>query len=90
MVANIDQLILLLSILKMQNLARKGSGFELRRVLIIISCGLMNIEKREDGLQVTHTEWNWDSKQIYIALHAGFPKPAHLPDRLIDGPYRPE
>ena len=50
----------------------------------------MNIEKREDGLQVTHTEWNWDSKQIYIALHAGFPKPAHLPDRLIDGPYRPE
>jgi hypothetical protein len=45
-VADIDQLILLLSIPKMQNLERKGWEFEAGRVLIIISYGLMNIEKR--------------------------------------------
>jgi len=54
-VPDIDQLILLLSIPKMQNLARKRSGFEPESILIIISCGLMHIEKRGNGLQVTHT-----------------------------------
>ena len=46
MVAAIDQKILLLSIPQIWNLARKGSEFEAGRVLIIISYGLMNIEKR--------------------------------------------
>jgi hypothetical protein len=45
-VAAIDQLILLLSIPKMQNLARKGSGFEPESILIIISFGLMHGGKR--------------------------------------------
>jgi hypothetical protein len=44
-VAGIGQLILLLSIPKMQNLARKGSEFEPEGILIIMFCGLMDIEK---------------------------------------------
>ena len=57
MVAAIDQLILLLSIPKMQNLARKGWEFEPGSILIIISRGLKDIEKSGDGLQVTHIVW---------------------------------
>jgi len=30
-------------------------GFEPRSVLIIMSCGLKDIEKKSDGLHVTHT-----------------------------------
>jgi len=59
-VAAIDQLILLLSILEMQNLARKGLGFGSESILIIISCSSKHIEKREDELQVTHTNRSRD------------------------------
>ena len=55
MVAAIDQLILQLSILEMQNLERNIMRVEPKSILIIISCGLMDIEKREDGLQVVYT-----------------------------------
>ena len=54
-VPDIDQLILLLSIPKIQNLARKGMEFEPKRVLIIISHRLKHIEKRAGGLQVVYT-----------------------------------
>ena len=37
----------MLSILIIQNLERTITGFELRSVLIIISCGLMDVEKGE-------------------------------------------
>jgi len=42
-------------ILIIQNLDRNIRGFEPESILIIISCGLMDIEKREEGLQVIHT-----------------------------------
>jgi hypothetical protein len=51
---DIDQLVFLLSIPKMQNLERNISKFEPESVLIIISCGLKPIEKRGNGLQVIH------------------------------------
>jgi hypothetical protein len=44
-VADIDQLILLLSISTMQNLERNMSEFEPGSILIIISCSLKYIEK---------------------------------------------
>ena len=50
----IDQLILLLSIPKMQNLARKGKVFEVERVLIIISNDFKHIEKRKGCLRVVY------------------------------------
>ena len=45
-VPDIDQLILLLSIPEMWNLERNISGFEPECILIIMFCGLMDIEKR--------------------------------------------
>jgi hypothetical protein len=48
-------MILLLSILIVQNLARNISRFEPESILIIISRGLTDIEKREGGLQVVYT-----------------------------------
>jgi hypothetical protein len=54
-VPDIDQKILPLSIPNMWNLARKGRGFGLESILIIISCGFMHIEKRGGGLQVVYT-----------------------------------
>jgi len=54
-VAVCGQLILMLLILIIQNLDRNILGFEPESILIIISCGLMDIEKREEGLQVIHT-----------------------------------
>jgi len=41
----IDQSILLLSIPKMQNLARKGMIIEPESLLIIMFCGLIHVEK---------------------------------------------
>jgi hypothetical protein len=38
--------------------AQRQRGLEPQIILIILSCGLMDIEKREDGLQVTHTAWS--------------------------------
>jgi hypothetical protein len=55
-----DQLVLLLSIPKMQNLERNISGFEPESILIIISSGLTDIEKREGGLQVVYTRKELD------------------------------
>ena len=55
MVAAIGQSNLLLSIPQMWNLVRKGWVFEPESILIIISCGLVDIEKREAGLQVVCT-----------------------------------
>ena len=52
-VPDIDQLILLLLIPRMWNLARNIAGFEPESVLIIISWGLMVIEKGKDGLYRT-------------------------------------
>ena len=63
MVADIDQLILLLSIPKVQNLGRNIMGFEMESILIIISYSLKHIEKRGDELQVTRTIW-----ETYAAL----------------------
>ena len=54
-VPDIDHLILLLSIPNMWNLERNIMGFEPKRILIIISCGLKDTEKGGDGLQVIHT-----------------------------------
>jgi hypothetical protein len=54
-VAAIDQKILMISVPQMWNLARKGLEFEPRRVLIIMFCGLMDIEKRNNSLHVTRT-----------------------------------
>jgi hypothetical protein len=39
----------------MWNLERNIWEFELRLILIIISYGLMRIEKKKDGLQVIYT-----------------------------------
>ena len=36
------------------------SGFEPESILIIIFCSLMDIEKKSDGLQVTHTDRSWN------------------------------
>jgi len=44
----------------MQNLERNIMEFEPGSILIIISRGLKDIEKKRDGLHVTHTTWNWD------------------------------
>ena len=60
MVTAIDQLILMLSIPQMWNLERNISEFAPESILIIISRGLKDIEKKNDGLHVTHTTWNWD------------------------------
>jgi hypothetical protein len=54
-VPDIDQLILPLSIPKMWNLERNIAEFEPESILIIISCSLKHIEKREGGLQVACT-----------------------------------
>jgi hypothetical protein len=54
-VPDIDQLVLMLSIPQMWNLERNISGFEAERYLIIISCGLRDIEKKRVGLQVVYT-----------------------------------
>jgi hypothetical protein len=35
-------------------------GFDLKSYLIKISCGLMDAEKRGDGLQVTQTARSWN------------------------------
>jgi hypothetical protein len=59
-VAVIDQLISTLSIPKMQNLERNILGFEPESILIIISSGLTDIEKREGGLQVVYTRKELD------------------------------
>ena len=54
----IDQKILLLLILQIWNLERNISGFEPESAFIIISCGLVDIERREDGLRVIHSAWS--------------------------------
>ena len=55
MVADIDQLDLMLSIPKLWNLARNISEFEPESIFIIISYGLMDFEKGKDSLQVVCT-----------------------------------
>jgi hypothetical protein len=40
----------------MWNLERNIREFEVESILIIMFSGLMDIEKREDGLQVIHTQ----------------------------------
>ena len=55
MVTDVDQLILVLSTPQVWDLERNISGFELESMLIIMFGGLMDSEKREDGLQVVCT-----------------------------------
>jgi hypothetical protein len=50
----------MLSIPEMQNLESNISGFETESILIIISSGLKDIEKREGGLQVVYTRKELD------------------------------
>jgi len=54
-VVAIDQSILLLSILQLWNLAHNILECGPGSILIIMSCCFMDIEKRGNGLQVTHT-----------------------------------
>ena len=73
MVAVIDQSKLLLSILQMWNLERTSSEFDPESVLSIISCGLMAIEKREDGLQAKRTAKCLD-RHLYSSSHLALAK----------------
>jgi hypothetical protein len=54
--ASLNRIIVISGIIKpLQNPYRNIRGFELKRVLIIISCGLKHIGKRGYGLQVICT-----------------------------------
>ena len=55
MVADIDQLILLLSIPGMWNLARNIMEFNFKFAFIIICLGPQNSQKKENNLQVVYT-----------------------------------
>ena len=68
MVADIDQLLLMLSIPKMWNLERNIREFEPKSILTIISCNLMDIEKRYDESQVTRTSRSLDGIRVLALL----------------------